>query len=110
MVEETHWVPWQRPSIYSAQVTCWWALPATLLMPYAATHQATAADTALQEAPSCLPKVTLKARKAPGVWKADLAHFIDLDFRSLLQAVPPEKRAQCQEWLGQASVLSTYPV
>lgn len=101
MVEETHWVHWQRPSIYSVQVTCWWVLPATFLMTYAATHQAMAADAAL---------VTLKARKAPGVWKADLVHFIDLDFRSLLQAVPPEKRAQCQEWLGQASVLSTYPV
>lgn len=93
-----------------AQVTCWWVLPACFPMTHAATHQAMAADTALQGAPSCLPKVTLKARKAPGVWKADLAHFIDLDFRSLLQAVPPGKRAQRREWLGQTPVLSMYPV
>lgn len=96
--------------MYSAQVTCWWVLPACFPMTHAAAHQAVAADTALQGTPSCLPKVTLKARKAPGVWKADVAHFVDLDFRSLLQALPPGKRAQRGEGLGQASVLSTYPV
>lgn len=78
MVEETHWVPWQRPSIYSAQVTCWWALPATLLMPYAATHQATAADTALQEAPSCLPKVTFEGKESARGLEGRLGPFYRL--------------------------------
>lgn len=41
--------------------------------------------------PSCLPSVALNERKAPGVWKADLVRFIDLNVRTLLQAVPLRK-------------------
>lgn len=113
MVEEILLVQWQRSSTHSvhppADGYCLPPSPGELNQTTdAAIHQAMAAVTAQWKA--SLPKVTLQERKAPGVWKTDWAHFIDVNFRSLLQAVPPGKKARRQERLGQASILSTHPV